>query len=170
MKALIEKLTATWATLDRRERLIVTGGAGLLLVLFFWLLVWEPLAGSVTRLENDKRALTETRIWMQQAVQEAQALKARAGTAGRIPPGQSLLAVLDQTAQAAQIKGSVKRMEPRGDRSVQMQIDSVPFNALILWLGQIGKQHGIAPTHASLERTDAPGVINAKLTLETSAP
>jgi type II secretory pathway component PulM len=49
-------------------------------------------------------------------------------------------------------------------------LEEAPFDAVILWLEALHRDHGLAVTTLDLTRRPAPGTVNASLTLERPMP
>ena len=54
-----------WAGLAPRERLILLAGSVFLLVMAFWLVIWEPLIAGRAELRQEVRTLSAERLWME---------------------------------------------------------------------------------------------------------
>lgn len=151
--------------LDPRERLLVGGGAALLALLLFYLMVWSPISGKYSSLKDSVASQQETLAWMQQASGQIKALQgSAAGGNARGLGGRSLLAVVDQSARAGGLGTAIKRIEPDGTKAVKVWLEGAAFDSLIVWLGQLGKNYRIEPTIITLEPVGS-GRVNARLTL-----
>ena len=115
-------MKAWFMQLALRERRIVIFGAAMLIIVLIYVLIWEPLVKHRQQLRQtvtEQQALVE---WMQQAAQEAGQLRAvKGGAAGKLPEGQSLLAVVDQSAKSSGLGAAMKRVEPEGHRGQEGQ-------------------------------------------------
>jgi type II secretory pathway component PulM len=47
-------------------------------------------------------------------------------------------------------------------------LEGAPFDVLIKWLGTLSIQHGVDADTVTLERSEAAGRVNARLTLEAA--
>jgi general secretion pathway protein M len=154
--------------LEPRERRTLVIGAGALIVLLIYFLAWEPYRESMGLLENQVQAQRATAQWMEQAAQEARRLRAGAAPTGAAPAGQSLLALVDTSSKRAGLAGAVKRLQPEGDQGVRMWLERASFDALIQWLATMDTRYGITVSSLAIEREDAAGLVNARLTLQGS--
>lgn len=156
-------MKAWWDTLSTRERGLLAGGVALTLLLLFYLLVWEPFQTSNRRLRQSVAEQRADLAWMRQAAQEVKRLR---GIAGAQPTdGRSLLTLVDQTARAAGLGNTLKRVAPQGDDKLSAQLDAVEFDKLIPWLGALEQDYRITINSLSVDRTDIPGQVNARLVL-----
>jgi len=157
---------AWWENLSARERGLVVGGIVLTLALLVYALVWEPFRASRRQLQQTVAGQRADLAWMRQAAQEVKRLNS-AGATQAPSDGRSLLTLVDQTARAAGLGTALKRVAPQGDDKLSAQLDAVEFDKLIPWLGALERDHRIAIVNLSVDRTDAAGLVNARLILGT---
>jgi general secretion pathway protein M len=154
--------------LGSRERLMLAGGAALLVLLLLYVLLLEPLLSGYHALQENVAKQRDTVIWMQGSARTIQQLRSSGGTAAKGLGGRSLLAVTDSTARAGGLGPSLKRVEPEGGNSVRVWLDGAPFDVLVKWLGTLSTQHGVEADSVTVERIEAPGLVNARLMLEAA--
>lgn len=152
------------AGLQPRERQGIIGAAVLLLLFLVYLLLWLPYGGKrLSDLQDTVNTQRSTLTWMQQASVRVQQLRGNnVATAG----GQSLMALVDQTAQRNELGTAVKRIEPAGDHSVRVWIEQAPFDALASWLDGLNRSNGVHVQTITLDREAGPGRVNARITLD----
>lgn len=153
------------AGLQPRERQLVIGAAVLLIVFIAYLLLWQPYGGK--RLRDLQANVSEQRAmlaWMQQAAVRAQQLRGNSTIVAS--GGQSLMALIDQTAQSNDLSAAMKRVEPAGEHSVRVWIEQAPFDTLTTWLEVLNRSHGIHVQTITLDREAGPGRVNARITLD----
>ena len=147
--------------LTPREQLIYFGGAAavlLILYLSLWLPVQRELSRLRTAVPQEKSQLAQ----MQVQAMEVNQLRA----SGRLPTaGGNLLARLEQSATASGIRSRITRMEPDGSNGARLSLDSVDFNALIGWLGNLQTQGGVRVEKATFEAQATAGTVSARLVL-----
>ena len=161
MKAWLENL-------DPRERLMVAAGAALLVLFLLYILVWSPLHSGYDSMRTTVEEQRATALWMQQSAQTLQGLKLSGGRSPQGLGGRSLLSVADSTARAGGLGPALKRVEPEGGDSVRVWLDGAPFDVLVKWLGTLSTIHGVNAETVTMERSDAAGRVNARLTLQAS--
>jgi general secretion pathway protein M len=154
--------------LEPRERLLVMGGAGLLIAFLLFVLIWLPVRAGYNNLKAGVAEQRDTAAWMQRSAQQLAALKRSGGSAPAGLGGRSLLAVTDSTARAGGLGAELKRVEPEGSDSVRVWLDGAAFDVLVKWLGTLSSSHGIHVDSATLERTETAGRVNARLTLQAT--
>lgn len=154
-------------SLESRERLFVTVGAAVVAVALFYALVWVPLdKGHTTLLANVanwERSLAELR-----PLKGLQSASGNATQTQRPGTQQTPVVIVDQTLRARGLDRSLKRSQPTTRNGIRVEFESVPFDDLVLWLGDLSSQYAMHVASGSLSTASraGPGLINATLTLE----
>lgn len=158
-------MRAWFDSLGTRERMILAAAVALLIPLLVWALLWQPLAGSVQRLEDEVAQQRETLVWMQRSAAEVKQLRGSGDTAAAGLGGRSLLAAVDQSARTAGLGSGVKRIEPESADAVRVTLEGVSFDTVLAWLDALGREFGVAAGMVSVEREAVPGQVRMRLTL-----
>lgn len=162
MSARVRERVETWyATLNPREQLIVRAGAAAAAVLI--------VVGGVLRLHGAVAA-TEKRVaakradigYIQSVLPELRAAPLPADA------GQSLVTVVDRTTRDAGLGMNLKGTEPSGVNGVRVRFEGASFDQLVNWLLRVQQEYGLSIQAATLEKTEAPGRVNANLTFVRS--
>lgn len=153
-----------WAGLQPRERQLLRLAAVLLAALLLYALVWQPLQrareAQAERLERAEESLR----WMRGAVAELQSLRA----AGRPEPDpRPLLTVVDATAKAAELQGTIRRIQPVGSDDVRVTLEGASYRAVVSWLADMHTR-GVQVRELSAQRDAEPGRVSANLVLHRS--
>jgi general secretion pathway protein M len=154
--------------LEPRERLMVTAGAVVGVLLLFWGLVLSPIYGAsaaTAQRVDEKRA---TLAFLRTAAAELAGAPAMAG--GPDLSGQSLVVVVDRSARAAGLGAALARNQPVGEDGIRVRLENASFDALAAWLGTLSGGSGLAIDSASFERAPDDGRVNASLTLRLGQP
>ena len=161
MKAYLERFRVWWAARNERERQILSLGGGALILILFYLAVWEPLGKSQTRRET---ALTDAReLAMRLELLATQSQRGR--NTNVVASGQSLLSVVDQSAKTSAIGKPPSRLQPEGDNTVRLWFEDVPFDSVLRWLNDLQQRQGVRVSDADIERESGSGLVNVRLTL-----
>lgn len=150
--------------LEMRERRLVAGGAVVLVLLMFYLLVWEPTSIAYDDLKKNVAAQQETLDWMNKASRQVKALRGSARTGAQSLGSRSMLAVVDQSARSDGLGPAIKRIEPDGSKGVKIWLEGAVFDSMVLWLGKLSRTYQIELSVITIEPQGA-GRINARLTL-----
>jgi general secretion pathway protein M len=153
-----------FAGLEPRERLLVSGGAVVLVLLLLYVVIWEPISSGYRNLQEDVAEQKQTLAWMQQAASQIKTLQRSSTGEVRGLGGRSLLAVVDQSARSGGLGDSIKRIEPDGSKGVKVWLEGVAFDPMILWLGKLTRTYQIETSLITIE-PQGGGRVNARLTL-----
>ena len=152
-----------WAGLAPRERLILLAGSGFLLVMAFWLVIWEPLIAGRAELRQEVRTLSAERLWMEQVVDDVRR-RARMSQ-GETSSSGSVLTLVEVSAHAAGLKEALSRVQPEG-QGARLSFDQVGMDALLSWLADLEQRQGLQVTQLALDVTEAKGMVSARLLVE----
>jgi general secretion pathway protein M len=157
------------ANLAPRERRILAGGAVALVLLLFYLVIWQPLHSGVAQMRTSVAEQRDTLRWMREAAAEVKSLATSGAQGGAGLGGRSLLAVVDQSARSSNLGPALKRVEPEGQNSVRVRVEGASFDAMVGWLSGLARSSQVFATSLSIERADASGQVDARLTLHTDS-
>jgi general secretion pathway protein M len=160
-------MKAWWDNLASRERLLVSGGLAIALAILIYGLIWEPFQASHRRLQQNVAEQRADLAWMRQAAQDIQRLS---GVAQPRSDGRSLLTVIDQTARAAGLGAALKQITPQGEDKLNARLDAVEFDKLLPWIGALERDHPVVLMNLSLDRTETPGLVNARIIFQGTRP
>ena len=153
--------------LSARERWLIFGGGGILLLIIVYLYIWQPFSHSVTQLRSQAKADKELLAWMRPAVNKVKALKAQ-GAIAMVKPGQSLLVIANQSTQAIGLASYVSQIQQSNTNEVSMTFAEVPFDNLVNWLETLWKKYGIKISQLTITPLKTQGLVHAQLTLQQS--
>ena len=157
-----------WFTsLAPRERAMVSIAAVVVALALVYAVAWNPLASSVSRLQQSVEEQQALKQWMQQSAAEVNQLR---GAAGSTDDHRSLLAVVDQTSKQSQLGPAVKRIEPDGQELVRVNLEQASFDDVVTWLGSLQRSYGVSVADVSIDRQADSGRVNARITLKRSGP
>ena len=163
-------MRAWWMARPARERAVLGVGGALVALMLAWALVWYPIAKARATLDTRVERQRQDLAWMRQhlaAAQEAHAQGVR-GHADR--QGKSLLALADVSARDGGLAGALKRVEPSGGNSVRVSFEIANFDQLMAWLDALTRDYGVTVSDFSADKVEGLGLVNARVTLEDTAP
>ena len=154
-------------SLDGRERIFVSGGGVVVVIVLFYALIWLPLD------KGQKELAAEITTW-ERSLAELRPLKALQATGGTAQssnaPGQQQtpVVIVDRSLRARGLDRSLKRSQPTTSNGIRVEFENVAFDDLVLWLGDLGNQYSMQVSAGSFSAANQsePGRINATLTLE----
>ena len=145
-----------------RERNLVYVAAALIGVAIIYFAVVLPMTSAARHREARIAQKTSDLAWMRQvAPQVMAAAAAGAGTASN----ESLVVLVDRTARESGIGASIRDQSPAGQTGLQLRLEGAPFDVLMAWLASLQQQYGVRVDAAMIGAANAPGLVNASLTL-----
>ncbi|CEA02136.1 Type II secretion system protein M [Pseudomonas saudimassiliensis] len=159
-------MSAWWAGLAPRERIVLAGGAMLLVLVVLWLMIWEPLAQKREQLRADISALTADLSWMEQVASQVKRRAAQQGSASNgAAAGGSVLTLVEVSARAAGLRESLERVQPEG-QGARLWFNETSFDGLLRWLAELEQRHGLQISQLAVDAGTAPGVVSARVLVE----
>ncbi len=158
---MLESFLGWWRERPTRERRILAGGAGVLLVALVWLLAFEPAWLGRQKLAEELPVQRAELARMASMIEEARALESAAGVA---TAGGSVRASLEKSLAAAGIGNGVQ-IEQRGDR-YDLRFPAVPFAAWIDWVALAVRESRVRVVDVKLTRDPRDGYVAARLSLQ----
>ncbi len=157
-------MRAWFDSLEQRERLVLSSGAVLVVLIVAWFFIWTPLRSGAADLDDavaDKHQMLAT-------LQRAQALggSAPAGAVGAAT--QSLVLLVDQTHRAHGLTGTLSRNQPDGTDGIRVTFQAASFDSLVSWLVALQRSYGVAVESANFDGTRQAGLVSATLVLRRS--
>ena len=144
---------------DRRVLKFLIAAAGLLIC---YIGIWEPLSHYAAAQQVQANRAQTTADWL---VTNRAALEATASSTSKAGNGSSGAAptISQITNSAATFNLTLSRLQPEADGSVSVALEQQPFNGVAEWLVGIENEQGYTIERASIDRTNAQGLVNAQL-------
>jgi general secretion pathway protein M len=154
--------------LESREQIFVAAGTLIVVVALIYALLWLPLD------KSHRQAQQSVADWERSLAElgPLRALAANAGSqsvpGGAIDTGQAPIIIVDQTLRSRGLEQYRRRSQPTSSNGIRVELESVPFDQLVLWLGDLSDQYGLHVQAGSLTAIAqaGPGRVNASLTME----
>lgn len=156
--ALFGPVEEWYAALGTREQLLVRVGC-IVAALLVLLVIVLQLHGVVSRLEKRVATKRADVAYITSVLPELRAAPPPQGG------GQSLVTVIDRTTRDAGLAGNLRGADPSGIGGVHVRLEGASFDVLVPWLLRIQREYALRVQSATLEKGDAPGRVNANLTL-----
>jgi general secretion pathway protein M len=150
-----------WAQLGPRERWLAGVGAGVVALVALYTLTWIPIQRDLARLRAAAPKAQQQLAWMR-----AQAPLAREFRGRGTPGSTNLTVTLEQTASAQSLKPA--SIELDGTHGARVKLEAVSFNALVTWLADLQKNHGLLVDDAQIDAHATAGLVNARLRLRAA--
>ncbi len=149
------------SSLNPRERILVVGGAVILVGLMVWRFGWQPIQTERAALNTDIARYIALSNLAESATAQRRSGGARFGTA---PEGRAPLA--QRVTRSADAAGVVlARIEPRGEQ-LALVVQEADFRDLLSWIVSLESREGVSATALEIDRQTVPGIVSARLTVE----
>jgi len=145
-----------------RERNLVYVAAALLGIAVVYVAVVLPVTSAARHREARIAQKTSDLAWMQQVAPQ---VMAAAAAGSGVASDESLVVLVDRTARESGIGSSIRDQTPAGQNGLQLRLEGAPFDLLMAWLANLQQQHGVRVDGAIIGAANAPGLVNANLTL-----
>lgn len=157
-----QAIAERWRQLAVREQRLILLAAGVVALLLGYSLLWSPWQAKRERLLAENARLQADLAWLRQLAPQVEALRAQqpatATAEGALPVR------LDASLRAAGLGEHLLRLEPAPDGSVKLWLNELPFDSLLVWLGDLGAQ-GVAVQSLGVDLAAKPGLVSARLSL-----
>ncbi|MEN8134377.1 MAG: type II secretion system protein GspM [Thermodesulfobacteriota bacterium] len=154
-----------WLNLQKREKLVVLWGGAVLLILLGYILLVAPLRRDRVRLEAAVLSNKAELVWMQDAAIKVRQLKTLSPNKSAVSP----LKIIDQAARKYGVDASLKKIDPGETGKIKVWFENLVFVDFMRFLRSIGGGRGLVITNLSVERLDAPGIVNARATFKAES-
>ena len=165
----MQKLKERFNTLQPRERIIVLGGAILVLVTAVYVLGLAPLYAAVNSQAKRVEQKEGDLAWMRSVAGEVAMLSASAPSRPG-PSNESLVVLIDRAARECGLGSSLTGQTPNGERGIRVRLEGAEFDKLMVCLGTLQQMHAVEVESATIDRTGKPGLVNANLVLTRVSP
>lgn len=160
----MQQLKDKFNSLKPRERMIVLGGAILVLVVAIYVLALAPLYGAVNAQAKRVAQKEGDLAWLRSVAGEVQMLSAAAPSRPG-PSNESLVVLIDRAARECGLASSLTGQTPNGERGIRVRLEAAEFDKLMVCLGTLQQVHSVDVESATIDRTAKPGLVNANLVL-----
>lgn len=148
------RMQAWFRLRTQRERVLVAGAAGGLLVLGLFVGVWQPLSAmrAAALADISRYATMTTRL-------QGVGPDAFATTTRQVAPATLI------TQSAGDLGLTIRRLELEGNR-IRVALEEAEFDQVIVWLDTLTAEHSLRAVSVEMDRRPAPGVVTARIVLE----
>lgn len=161
---LVELKRAHWDTLSAAEQKTVRRGAGILLPLMAWGMLWQPAHEALPKLQAALPLLRAQAAQMSMQASEVQTLRQRAQLA--VLDSEALRSAVERSAGEAGLSFVVT---PAEQNSVHISAEALAFDQWLQWLHTLQSTQHIRISMAMLSASPVPGKIKVQATLSNGA-
>jgi general secretion pathway protein M len=155
----MNKLRTWYASLQQREQRVVAIGAialGLIIVIGGILM---PLQSAVSNAVKGTETRREDLAWMRLNAPEVRA----SGAELPADTGEAPVVLVDRVGREAGLASALRGTQPNATGGVRVQLEGAPFDTVITWLDTLDRRYGLAIESITVDRTPAPGLVNASI-------
>jgi general secretion pathway protein M len=157
----MDALAQFWGERAPREKAALLAGAAVVLAAIVYLLLIEPAATGIARLERSLPATRAQAAKLEALLAEVKHLKSRPPVAILSP--QETRAAVEKSLAAAGLKAA--RIVPLADGDLQLTFANVPYASWALWLAGVERELGGRAVAVTANATGTPGHVDVELAL-----
>lgn len=157
----MDALLQFWSERAPREKSILLGGAAVVLAAIVYLLLVEPAATGIARLERGLPQARAQAAKLESLLGEVRSLRGRPQVATL--SAQETRAAVEKSLAAAGLKAA--RVVPLSDGDLQLTFGNVSFAAWAAWLAGAERELGAKATSVTANATGTPGNVDVELAL-----
>lgn len=150
----------TWyAGLQPREQLVVTWGSVILGLIILIVGILMPLQSVLSSAVKGIEVRREDLAWMRVNAPEVRAL----GSQLPADTGEAPVVLVDRVGREAGLASALRGTQPSATGGVRVQLEAASFDTMIAWLDTLDRRYGLAIESITVDRTPAPGMVNASI-------
>ncbi len=151
-----------FSMLNTREKTMVFGGLGIVLLILIWAIILEPLKTQNIKLETQVQERETELRWMQMA--QSNILQAQNNPVGKRPVAPSNPSqVIERALQKYKLKKGLKQM--RGSDEIRISLKDVNVDRVMQFLGELETKYSLQILKMDITPLDKKGAVNASLRL-----
>ena len=151
-----------WQGLESRERLLLTVGGGLVFLILFYSLVWEPWHHRIKTLRVEVPSRYADLVWLTWQKDHLKGLKTRSA-ARKLTKPTAVLTFIEQSAHRHGVRQSLTISPGRGQQT-RIVIKSALFGQALGFVQDLNKA-GFELVSVLLKGTEQPGRVDLTLTV-----
>jgi general secretion pathway protein M len=155
-----------WAKRSARERVLLAGGAAVVVLVALYLFLWQPGLAASRRLSAALPKLRAQVELMRAQQAEIAVLRKRAGDALK---GADLRASLQASIARAPFAKSVQRVEASSAERATVAVVSASFEDWLRWVAAAQREVGARLERCSIAALPEPGMVRAEATFVSVA-
>ena len=156
------QLIQFWRARAPRERLVLGGGAALLVLALGYAYGWLPMQRDAAQMRKELPQLRVQARQLQQDAAEVARLRAQPEVARTVD---SLASIVEQRAVAGGLRERIESIAVQDARHVRLVLPRVALDDWIVWLGVLQAKDGVRVESAHIVAGDAAGVVRVEAVL-----
>ncbi len=158
------ELKKRWFSISARERLIVLLGAATIAIIAGYQLVYRPFLTATQTMQTNVSSLRSNLVWLREQAAHGTVAESQSNDSTRQATDQSFVAILERTARANDLAGSIAQITPSANQmTVQVVLENASFNGWVSWIAVLEQQFGVRVESATVERQSAPDTAQIRM-------
>jgi len=155
-----EALKNRWSELPARDQQILRYSAVIIGLLLFYLFIVDPVHSGRDNAEQRLRSAQEA-----YAVAQRQASDLKDAASGTATSNSgSLLTQVESSAQQQGLREALRRMQPSGDKQIQVSLEGASYSQLMQWLSSL-RQQGVRAQRVDIQLDRTSDLLGVQLLL-----
>ncbi len=155
----MNKLKNWYAGLQQREQRVVAIGAIALGLIILIGGILMPLQSAVSNAVKGTDTRREDLAWMRANAAEVRTFGAQLPA----DTGEAPVVLVDRVGREAGLASALRGTQPNATGGVRVQLEAAPFDTMVTWLDTLDRRYGLAIESITVDRTPAPGMVNASI-------
>jgi general secretion pathway protein M len=155
----MNKLKNWYASLQQREQRVVAIGAIALGLIILIGGILMPLQSAVSNAAKGTATRREDLAWMRANAAEVRSFGAQLPA----DTGEAPVVLVDRVGREAGLASALRGTQPNATGGVRVQLEAAPFDTMVTWLDTLDRRYGLAIESITVDRTPAPGMVNASI-------
>src|SRR5262245_16878412 len=164
-KEWLEKLKQWWNPLATREKQAVLAGGSFLILLIFYMGIWQPLLHHIQVLRERVVSSEKTLSWMQSADNMLNKLNRSAAQKNKPVSLVVFLSEMQNNVKQAGLDAFLTQLKQSSIDSIELHFQKVEFDKMMGLLMMVMKEYPVTVTRLSVVASDASGLVNADMVI-----
>jgi general secretion pathway protein M len=150
----------TWyGGLQEREQRVVAFGSVLLALIILIGGILMPLQSVLSSAVKGIETRRDDLAWMRVNASEIRTQ----GSQLAADTGEAPVVLVDRVGREAGLAGALRGTQPSTTGGVRVQLEAAPFDTMVTWLDTLDRRYGLSIESITVDRTPAPGTVNASI-------
>lgn len=161
----ILKALKQYEMMPSRDRLALKVLGFVIVLLFMYFALWQP---AYLYKKESEIYLQQQKDLLALVVENKSALSSLSNSSSASVSALNSQQLVTSVTNLAKQTGLVlKRFEPSGEREIKVWVDDAAFDKMMTWLTTMKRTLNVRVEQISVEKSDGPGLVSARLTLSS---
>ncbi|MFT6029308.1 MAG: general secretion pathway protein M [Oleiphilaceae bacterium] len=161
----ILKALKQYEMLPSRDRIALKTLGFVSILMFMYFALWQP---AYLYKKESQSYLQQQKELLAMVIENKLALRGLTSSSSSNTSALNSQQLVTSVTNLAKQTGVVlKRFEPSGEREIKVWVDDASFDKMIIWLTTMKRTLNVRVEQISVEKSDGPGLVSARLTLSS---